>query len=602
MGVIKIRLVLFTCICLMSQRLSAQEAPCGTVPFSKEKVKEIERIATSLSGLSTAGITYLPVKLHLTRYSSGGTAYYPIKQAVYEFAKLNEKFLPLGFQFYLCDTVNYIDDYRLDEFTSPYYSTDSLALVTYNVNNAINVYYVNESNVGGRSNFPSGDKFYNWMFVKNGNFDLGETLIHEMGHYFNLYHTFETYLGAELVNGSNCSTAGDLVCDTPADAYPITYDRISCQYTGTHKDANNQLYMPSTTNYMSYYGGGCIFEFTEGQRDRAQAGHAARLSMMNSAGNQYNFSYPSNDTIFVSNVRAFELFGSVNLKWETNAYPLGFIIERSTSPNSGFVTIGSNNGVYSLQFVDKDVQAGVTYYYRVKSVTSAANYSMVASITPSVNSYPYGSSYNPSVHDVRYFQFYNSLGYVSLAAYFPNYLDPYFDYSDKIGSVIANEKYRVYWLDYYNYSSNRDSFKVWVDLNKNRMFESSEMLASGNGSYSSDSLIIPANTPTGYYRMRFRTNNSSYPFSDSDRQLFSDTKDITLYINGTCEGSSLPVIGYQFLDTISDEGIETIDFTGTYPEPYSGYPVRFSASSVTLNPGFIADGYNTFQADTDGCE
>ena len=43
------------------------------------------------------------------------------------------------------------------------------------------------------------------------------TLSHELGHYFDLYHTHETSFGTECPSGSNCQSAGDMVCDTPAD-------------------------------------------------------------------------------------------------------------------------------------------------------------------------------------------------------------------------------------------------------------------------------------------------------------------------------------------------------------------------------------------------
>ncbi len=39
---------------------------------------------------------------------------------------------------------------------------------------------------------------------------------HEMGHLFWLWHPYETQHGLECVDGSNCATAGDRVCDTPA--------------------------------------------------------------------------------------------------------------------------------------------------------------------------------------------------------------------------------------------------------------------------------------------------------------------------------------------------------------------------------------------------
>lgn len=39
---------------------------------------------------------------------------------------------------------------------------------------------------------------------------------HEMGHVFSLWHPYETQFGTECTSGSNCSIAGDLLCDTPA--------------------------------------------------------------------------------------------------------------------------------------------------------------------------------------------------------------------------------------------------------------------------------------------------------------------------------------------------------------------------------------------------
>ena len=46
-------------------------------------------------------------------------------------------------------------------------------------------------------------------YVPGTPYDLGRTLTHELGHYFNLDHTFNGC-------GTNCSTQGDKICDTPA--------------------------------------------------------------------------------------------------------------------------------------------------------------------------------------------------------------------------------------------------------------------------------------------------------------------------------------------------------------------------------------------------
>ncbi len=55
--------------------------------------------------------------------------------------------------------------------------------------------------------------------MNNSSAEDGATIAHEMGHYFGLLHTHETANGTELVNGTNCGTAGDLLCDTPADGF-----------------------------------------------------------------------------------------------------------------------------------------------------------------------------------------------------------------------------------------------------------------------------------------------------------------------------------------------------------------------------------------------
>jgi hypothetical protein len=98
------------------------------------------------------------------------------------------------------------------------------------------------------------------------------TLPHEVGHYFNLYHTHETAFGSELVNGSNCATAGDVVCDTPADPRLGSNNVTAapaCAYTGTTTDANGQPYTPNTRNYMSYSLKACRDHFSAGQNLRA---------------------------------------------------------------------------------------------------------------------------------------------------------------------------------------------------------------------------------------------------------------------------------------------------------------------------------------------
>jgi Pregnancy-associated plasma protein-A len=83
-----------------------------------------------------------------------------------------------------------------------------------------------------------------------------KALPHEFGHYFGLYHTAETGFGNEKVDGSNCRSAGDKICDTPADPgelYMVYVNYSNCEMKG-YKEVGTELeYRPIINNYMSYY-------------------------------------------------------------------------------------------------------------------------------------------------------------------------------------------------------------------------------------------------------------------------------------------------------------------------------------------------------------
>ena len=89
--------------------------------------------------------------------------------------------------------------------------------------------------------------------------NLGRTLTHELGHYFNLNHTF---VGC---TNSNCSNQGDRVCDTPPSSAP-TY---GCP--GVASVVNCGTSPVLTMNYMDYTNDACMYMFTAGQALRQQA-------------------------------------------------------------------------------------------------------------------------------------------------------------------------------------------------------------------------------------------------------------------------------------------------------------------------------------------
>lgn len=130
----------------------------------------------------------------------------------------------------------------------------------------LNVYTNNASGYLGYATFPqlsAGQDIdgvvilYETVGGRNNGFsqyDQGRTLVHEVGHYLGLLHTFEQ-VG---INCGNTYDSGDLIVDTPAEQFP----HFSCVQTITC------LSPDPIHNYMSYTPDICWEEFTQEQANR----------------------------------------------------------------------------------------------------------------------------------------------------------------------------------------------------------------------------------------------------------------------------------------------------------------------------------------------
>ncbi len=89
-------------------------------------------------------------------------------------------------------------------------------------------------------------------------FDLDDQkiVVHEFGHFFGLYHTFEeVQFGKDEFAPGDCEIKGDCICDTPPDPSPIfeVYVNYSnCEMVGLQAESGDP-YKPDLRNYMAYY-------------------------------------------------------------------------------------------------------------------------------------------------------------------------------------------------------------------------------------------------------------------------------------------------------------------------------------------------------------
>lgn len=84
----------------------------------------------------------------------------------------------------------------------------------------------------------------------------GRTLTHEVGHYLGLLHPFENGCG------SNCSSSGDRVCDTP----PVASPSFGCNKTANTCSNDSPNEVDQIENFMDYADGNCQNMFTWGQK------------------------------------------------------------------------------------------------------------------------------------------------------------------------------------------------------------------------------------------------------------------------------------------------------------------------------------------------
>lgn len=237
-------------------------------------------------------VVQVPVTLHVLRRDNG-TGGLTDTQAEDALDAANVLWESTGIQFFLEQPVRFINNTNLFNIDNEIeltflWSTDV-------IQDSVNVYFVNQlaaldgGSICGIASFSylpiQGVTVANSCTPSQGN---STTFAHELGHYFDLYHTHETAVGVECPDYSNCAVAGDLVCDTPADPNLGQSGQldsfVTCNHVGNGM-ACGDSYNPDTGNAMSY-AGPCRDHFSYEQGVRAAATlNNIRMNLVQSGGN-----------------------------------------------------------------------------------------------------------------------------------------------------------------------------------------------------------------------------------------------------------------------------------------------------------------------------
>lgn len=202
--------------------------------------------------------------------------------------------------------------------------------------------------------------------------EVGKVLIHELGHYFGLYHTHHgdgTGLEEAIVRDARCAALGDGLCDTPAEPVMLGLTDAACRYIGGARDADEKAYDPDAIheNFMAYVHHACMRKFTLGQQ-RMLADVADLLSCRDPSDQRKDlvlttFPNPFVDRVtirvegdFVSEVRILDASGRL-----VRAFPRGEWTERNLLHETIEWSPGDSlpAGIYTVQAIqgkDKPVR------------------------------------------------------------------------------------------------------------------------------------------------------------------------------------------------------------------------------------------------------
>lgn len=391
-------LSLVICCAIASLSLFGQAHKCGTT--GDEVMQRLLKNKQALinNPISPREIRYIPVKFHIVS-KTDGTGGVPEAQVFDMLCTANEDFADLEMQFYIKDgEFNYINNDAIHNLIldSNHPQSTINPLILQNIMNsnrdfaALNVYMVrdiilNANNTGNVLGFYSNDR--DWVVMLNNEVRGSSiTLTHELGHFFSLPHPFNGwesdpydpdkhgnpvqsnspgFIPTEKMDGSNCTIAGDRICDTPPD---YNFAGISCNWTEEILDPDGTLVNPEEKLTMGYFP--CDkddYFFSEMQKQ-------LMIQDLATSGRDYLATDPNlvttvleanTELVFPANDEQLTYYQGLELEWTAVPGATQYLVEIDRLPT--FVFQKQSFYVRDINFLElNNLEANKKYYWRVK--------------------------------------------------------------------------------------------------------------------------------------------------------------------------------------------------------------------------------------------
>ncbi len=352
---------------------------------------------TSGSGVQERGsIQYVPVHFHLVGDNAGQGRVLE-SRVLDQLCALNEAFAPMNIRFFLRPHPVHgkLFNYNINNNNVYDNQTAWFTMQSQRHPNAINVYIVNQAATNSNQTGVTL-AYYNpqrdWIVSRKDQINgskSNSTLPHEFGHFFSLQHTFFGWeskpfdnsfpswpnapatspggVATERVNGTNCTTAADKICDTPPD-YNFGFGATGCSYNGGARDPLGELVSPMANNMMGYFNFCSEYVFTEQQRSVILADRAS--NQRNYLNNNFSpiateINTPTQLLIAPVGGANVPFFDEVTVEWRSVVGANYYLVE--------FDIVGSFSSSFAQAFITSDtslvvrtLQPNRNYQWRVR--------------------------------------------------------------------------------------------------------------------------------------------------------------------------------------------------------------------------------------------